>query len=39
VLDVTEPEPRLVEAYRPRVEAFRRLYRALKPEFAARSGA
>lgn len=38
VLDVTEPEPRLVEAYQPRVETFRRLYRALKPEFAIRSG-
>ena len=33
-LDVTMPEPRLVEAYRSRAEAFRRLYRALRPEFA-----
>lgn len=27
------PEPALVDAYRPRLERFRRLYRALKPEF------
>ena len=33
ILDVTTPEPRLVEAYRPRVEAFRRLYKVLRPEF------
>jgi xylulokinase len=33
LLDVIEPDPRLAEAYRPRTEAFRRLYRALKPEF------
>jgi xylulokinase len=31
--DVIEPEPRLVAAYAPRVEAYRRLYRALKAEF------
>jgi xylulokinase len=36
-LDVTLPDPDLAEAYRPRIEAFRRLYRALRPEFA-RSG-
>ena len=34
VLETIEPDPRLVELYRPRVEAFRGLYRALKPEFA-----
>lgn len=34
VLETIEPEARLVELYRPRVEAFRRLYLALKPEFA-----
>lgn len=39
VLDVTDPEPSLVEAYRPRIEAFHRLYLALKPEFAAGLGA
>lgn len=33
ITGVVEPEPRLVDAYRPRVEAFRRLYAALKPEF------
>jgi xylulokinase len=33
VQDVVAPDPRLVEAYRPRIEAFRRVYRALKPEF------
>ena len=33
VLDVTHPDARLVAAYKPRVEQFRRLYRALKPEF------
>lgn len=33
VHDVVFPEPHLVEAYRPRIEAFRRLYRALRPEF------
>jgi xylulokinase len=35
VLDVVEPDPAMVEAYRPRLAAFRRLYRVLKPEFAA----
>jgi xylulokinase len=33
VLETIEPEPRLVELYGPRIESFRRLYRALKPEF------
>jgi xylulokinase len=33
VLETIDPEPRLVELYRPRIEAFRGLYRALKPEF------
>jgi xylulokinase len=33
VLDVIEPVPSLTEAYRPRIEKFRRLYRALRPEF------
>lgn len=37
VQDVIEPVPRLAEAYRPRIEAFRRLYQALKPEFASTS--
>ncbi len=34
VLRVVEPELRRTEAYRPRIEAFRHLYRALRPEFA-----
>jgi xylulokinase len=34
VLETIEPDPRLVELYRPRVETYRSLYRALKPEFA-----
>ncbi|MCG7392067.1 xylulokinase [Microvirga sp. ACRRW] len=33
VLETIEPEPGLVEAYGPRIEDFRRLYRALRPEF------
>jgi xylulokinase len=33
VLDVTEPDPLLADAYAGRLEAFRRLYGALKPEF------
>ena len=33
VLDVTHPDARFVGAYKPRVEQFRRLYKALKPEF------
>jgi len=33
VLETIEPEPHLVDLYRPRIEAFRSLYRALKPEF------
>ncbi len=36
VLETVEPDPRLVERYRPRIEAYRSLYRALKPEFARR---
>jgi xylulokinase len=34
VLDVVAPDPELTEAYKPRIEAFRRLYRVLKTEFA-----
>ncbi|WP_243368801.1 xylulokinase [Microvirga solisilvae] len=34
VLERIAPEPRSVELYAPRIEAFRRLYRALKPEFS-----
>jgi xylulokinase len=33
VSEVIEPEPALVDAYRSTGEKFRRLYRALKPEF------
>lgn len=34
VLQTVEPDARLTEAYLPRIAAFRRLYRALRPEFA-----
>ena len=33
ILETVEPQPQLVELYRPRIEAFRNLYQALKPEF------
>ncbi|UVF21766.1 xylulokinase [Microvirga terrae] len=33
ILETIEPDSRLVELYGPRIEAFRSLYRALKPEF------
>lgn len=33
VIETIEPQPHLVELYRPRIGAFRRLYRALEPEF------
>jgi xylulokinase len=33
IIETIEPEPHLVELYGPRIEAFRSLYRALKPEF------
>jgi xylulokinase len=33
VADVIEPDPGLTEGYAPRIEAFRALYRALRPEF------
>lgn len=35
VVETVEPERQLVEMYAPRIEAFRRLYRALKPEFSS----
>ena len=35
VQHVVAPDPALADAYRPRIEAFRRLYAALRPEFAA----
>jgi xylulokinase len=34
VLDVITPDPRLADAYRPQAIRFRRLYRALREEFA-----
>ena len=34
VLETVEPDPQLAELYKPRIESFRSLYRALKPEFA-----
>jgi xylulokinase len=37
VLDVTAPASRLAEGFAARREAFQNLYRALKPEFAART--
>jgi xylulokinase len=33
VLETVLPEPRLVELYQPRIQAFRSLYQSLKPEF------
>ncbi|MBD2747947.1 xylulokinase [Microvirga sp. BT688] len=33
ILETVEPDPQLAELYRPRIESFRSLYRALKPEF------
>ncbi len=33
VLETIMPDPRLAELYQPRIETFRSLYRALKPEF------
>lgn len=38
IVETVEPVPRLVELYAPRIEAFRDLYRALKPEFSRASG-
>jgi xylulokinase len=32
---IVAPVPALVDAFRPRIEAFRRLYAALRPEFSA----
>jgi xylulokinase len=34
ILETVAPDPRLVELYQPRIQAFRSLYRSLKPEFA-----
>ncbi len=34
VTEVVEPDPALADAYADRLHAFRRLYRALRPEFA-----
>jgi xylulokinase len=33
IVQTIHPEPNLVEAYAPRIDAFRSLYRVLKPEF------
>jgi xylulokinase len=38
VLETIEPDQDLTAAYQPRIAAFRRLYRALRPEFAASAG-
>lgn len=40
ILETVSPDSRLVDLYGPRIETFRRLYRALKPEFkhSAQSG-
>ncbi|MBJ6125084.1 xylulokinase [Microvirga splendida] len=35
ILETIAPDPRLVELYQPRIQAFRSLYRSLKPEFAS----
>ncbi|AWM89017.1 xylulokinase [Microvirga sp. 17 mud 1-3] len=37
VLDRIVPDPERVERYGPRIEAFRRLYKALRPEFSKAS--
>jgi xylulokinase len=34
ILETIAPDPRLVDLYEPRIQAFRRLYQSLKPEFA-----
>jgi xylulokinase len=39
VRDVIMPDKTLCEAYRPRIEAFRALYRSLKPVWPSVSGA
>jgi xylulokinase len=39
ILDVTAPEPRLVDAFANRREGFASLYRALRPEFSKGAGA
>jgi xylulokinase len=38
ILDVTAPEPELVDAFAKRREGFKNLYRALRPEFLANAG-
>jgi xylulokinase len=38
IADVTEPEPQLVDAFAAAHERFARLYRVLRPEFAAAAG-
>jgi len=35
IFDVTEPQAELVDAYKPKIAQFRRLYKALKDEFSA----
>jgi xylulokinase len=39
IRDVTAPDPALRESYRPRIDAFRTLYKALKPVWPSVSGA
>ena len=39
ILDVTAPDPRLVDAFAKRREGFANLYRALRPEFSKNAGA
>jgi xylulokinase len=39
VLDVIAPDPRLSDAYRPRVARFQRLYRAVRDEFSGAEAA
>jgi xylulokinase len=34
ILETVAPDPRLVELYKPHIQAFRSLYQSLKPEFA-----
>jgi len=35
IQEIIAPDPELAALYRPRIEAFRRLYRTLRPEFSA----
>lgn len=38
IIETVQPDPRLVALYAPRIDAFRHLYRALRPEFRRMAG-